>query len=1238
VNRNRHLVVRASAGTGKTYALTSRYLALLFAGTDPGSILATTFTRKAAHEILDRVLARLADAARDDAKRAELSGAVGRDVSADECLDLLARLLRGMERIRIATIDAFFAQLARLFALDVGLPPGWRIADESEGDALRAEAVADAVAGAGKLELLDLLRDLQRQRIGQSVHRELLEFARVGREALIESRREAWEKIEPLPPVEPAVLAAAVAALPLLPLPTSKSGKSAGMPKPYWAKCKERLIECAAREDWSGVLEIKLAEKVCAGETQYDRVTISPEHLEVLRPIVARALREATEQLALQNRASRALLERHEDSYQALARSRGLLDFSDLPEALAPVSGGMPGARARRSSSGDAGGSAAESAVAEREFDLEHRLDGRVDHLLLDEFQDTAPVQWRVLRPIADAILADASGEKSFYCVGDVKQSIYGWRAAEPRLLGDLAAKRPNLVEQTLKDSYRSSRAVLGTVNEVFAAIATNPAFTDEKGDERTEAAAAAAEFQRSFVKHESARRAGEEPPGAVFLLRAPIAKESEPEESPTLALTVERVLGILADAPLASVGILMRRRKYIPELIQRLREAGIAASDQGGNPLTDSAAVLHALSLLHLADHPGDLAAAFHVATSPIGARVGLTPEMFDQATAADPTPATTSLASERATSPKKKSSEPSAREDGGADGFDETRDASPDGLEHRSVETERREHALSFARARASAAARDVRKALSKSGFGGWLASIRPTEGDGYDAWDVGRFGQLVDLALAWEARAGSRSSAFVEHVRKTKVEDPSSAQVRVMTVHGAKGLEFDAVVLPELEGRLAQREDRLLTLRPDPEGEIEIVTHGLTKVVSAAHALLERVRADVAKRRMVEELCVLYVAMTRARHRLDLIVKEREKEGGGLTYAAILRGALRVAPNGENLIAVASPLTTSEFVAWQHDAGTIPWFPKQLGATSADAVREKSEGASAQAGSPVPTRASVQTRRSVQTRASVQAGTSGPNSPSAKATASPGVPESAKAAASAKVPTSPQVGASARADVSGEPSGSVEPRRGLRLAPSRRPRSLARLAPSNQHEIGLVSAASLLRPHDAMTVRGRLMHRLLQEVEWIETFERSDDELLAIGRRLHGDERFVRETVKEFRAALGRPETRKALSKPEGEVRVWRERPFTIVSGGAGGETMWSGAFDRVVVWLDGGRACKACVIDFKTDAVSGDALQERVESYRGQMGAYRSALATMTEVNPRDVEARLLFVSADCTVDL
>src|SRR5947208_16399358 len=85
-----HVVIRASAGTGKPYQLAVRFIGLLAAGARPDEILATTFTRKAAGEILDRVLSWLAAAAADDAERSELAEAIGvKLLSAEKCRELL---------------------------------------------------------------------------------------------------------------------------------------------------------------------------------------------------------------------------------------------------------------------------------------------------------------------------------------------------------------------------------------------------------------------------------------------------------------------------------------------------------------------------------------------------------------------------------------------------------------------------------------------------------------------------------------------------------------------------------------------------------------------------------------------------------------------------------------------------------------------------------------------------------------------------------------------------------------------------------------------------------------------------------------------------------------------------------------------------------------------------------------------------------------------------------------------
>src|SRR6185436_10773775 len=128
--RASRLLIRASAGTGKTFQLSNRYLALLrHAPAD--RILAVTFTRKAAGEILERILTRLADAVLDDKKRQDLSKFLGgKELTADECRALLASTVRQLHRVKVATLDSFFSRLATSMPLELGLSPNWSIADD----------------------------------------------------------------------------------------------------------------------------------------------------------------------------------------------------------------------------------------------------------------------------------------------------------------------------------------------------------------------------------------------------------------------------------------------------------------------------------------------------------------------------------------------------------------------------------------------------------------------------------------------------------------------------------------------------------------------------------------------------------------------------------------------------------------------------------------------------------------------------------------------------------------------------------------------------------------------------------------------------------------------------------------------------------------------------------------------------------------------------------------------------
>jgi ATP-dependent exoDNAse (exonuclease V) beta subunit len=813
VTSSPHRLIHASAGTGKTYQLSGRFLELLFAGVEPRTILATTFTRKAAGEIQDRVLDRLACAALEPEERARLGQQLERQIEAAEVEALLARLTRRIGELRVRTLDGFFVHLARLFAPELGLPDAWTIAEDAEEQLLQREAVARTLASTDRTELLVLLRGLQRAGASRTVERTLLNEVKHGRNAYLESRPEAWSRVQAPAGLTPRELAAALAALRALVPPRTKDGK----PRVHWRNAQVEILAAAEGGDWKGLMERGLVKRLLEPGDEFAGETIRPEWRDPILLLVRQAVHQIVREVVVFNAAAFDWLQRFELRFDEVKGEERIYRFEDLPKALHPRDASRLGAHEQ----------------------IWYRLDGRLDHLLLDEFQDTAPVQWRILAPLAEEILADGTGTRSFFCVGDLKQSIYGFREAEPRLLAGMHDLHPVLEPEELFESYRSSQVVLDAVDRVFTTLGTNAAF---ERDEYREAAVGFAAQYRPHIAVKTDR------PGSALLLEAPAAENGEAAIE-VLKLAARRAAALHAEAPDATIGILLRRNEPIARTIFLLRDLGLRASGEGGNPLTDSAAVLHFVSLLHLSDHPGDSAAAFHVASSPLGAVVGLSASGF---------------ASER------------------------------------------------------GPVAERLRTRLALEGYGAFTASFLAAVDAGYGAWDRRRFRQLVDLAYAHDARAGLRAGRFVDHVRLTRVEDPAATRIQVLTVHSAKGLEFDAVILPELDGPFLPQRAELLTDRPDPAGLISAVSRAPVEGVCHLENTLSALWSARERRELREALCLLYVAMTRARHRLEMIVQPLRKSGDlPPSFAGVLRTAFGAFVPGAG------------GVLWAHERNASEWY---------------------------------------------------------------------------------------------------------------------------------------------------------------------------------------------------------------------------------------------------------------------------------------------------------------------
>ncbi|MCH7891646.1 MAG: UvrD-helicase domain-containing protein [Gemmatimonadetes bacterium] len=434
-------LVLASAGSGKTYHLSSRILGLLAMGVPPGEVLATTFTRKAAGEILERVLVRLAEGASDPAKAREL----GRDAHPsltrpEECRGLLGRLLTDLHQMNVGTLDAFFIRVARNFFLELGLPPRWTIADEPTQDRIRTEAVLVALAEADKAQLVELLRMLNRDAADRQVHSALLEKV----DSLLAIRRQLdpktadpWaaefgvtEQLSPDTLREHVQVLAT--RLPGLEVPLTQRGD----PVKQWVSARDNASEAISRLDWDAAFAAGIGAKVLAGEDSFSRKPIPPEFGEIFRQVIELARSDLAPKLRRETRALGRLAELLESAFERTQRRVGAYRFDDVTYLL-----GGPDPAGNRD-------------------DLGYRLDQRVQHLLLDEpttgldpvtrsMMDEVMI--RVREKLGVTGIAVTHDMKSAYAIADRIAMLYHGRVRQVGTVDEIQRSHDSVVRQFIE-------------------------------------------------------------------------------------------------------------------------------------------------------------------------------------------------------------------------------------------------------------------------------------------------------------------------------------------------------------------------------------------------------------------------------------------------------------------------------------------------------------------------------------------------------------------------------------------------------------------------------------------------------------------------------------------------------------------------------------------------------------------------------------------------------------------
>ncbi|HBE72428.1 MAG TPA: hypothetical protein DDW52_30195, partial [Planctomycetaceae bacterium] len=373
-------VIRASAGTGKTYQLSNRLLRIILAGHEVDNILATTFTRKAAGEIMHRVLQRLALACTNAERLEELGHACGMpELSTGRALAALRRVTASIHRLRIGTLDSFFSQIARTFSLEMGLPPGWSTMDPVREPQFQLEAISRLLDGHDRRKLVELVRMLAKGESSRQVVEQVLQTVGSGYVIYRNTKPEAWDQL----PIEKGPSESAIESA-LLTLENTRLNHKSADPQ------LEQLHLACSIGDWESVISHGIFSRLDDEEPTYYRKKLPTDLVHALGVIADRAAAELLPIRRSQTLASHSVLTAYDSEYTSLTRASRQLGFSDVAYYLASWL-----RKQQRSKS-------AEDTVAA----METRLDCGVEHLLLDEFQDTAPEQWEILAPLA-APLAD---------------------------------------------------------------------------------------------------------------------------------------------------------------------------------------------------------------------------------------------------------------------------------------------------------------------------------------------------------------------------------------------------------------------------------------------------------------------------------------------------------------------------------------------------------------------------------------------------------------------------------------------------------------------------------------------------------------------------------------------------------------------------------------------------------------------------------------------------------------
>ena len=828
--------VSANAGSGKTHVLAQRVINLLLRGVDPAKILCITFTKAAAANMANRVFGTLAEWSTlpDTALDEKIKGSTGKTAgTADRARArrLFASALETPGGLKVQTIHAFCTRLLHQFPFEANVAARFTVLDEAQTTELLDRLTLDVLLEASAARESPLGKALSTAIIvaADQTFKDVIGDAIKKRDAIAE-----W--IDKAGGVDAAIDALS-RSFGVDPGDTAESLEheffaQSDIPESDWPALIE-VLEFGSKTDKNHI-EALLAAQQSFGRDRIDNylrvfctAELSPRKSIVTKAIVEdhpdwfdRLKREQDRVCALLAREravaardrTRALITIAADvigRYGKEKERRALLDYDDLIDKTIALF--------TRSSAAW----------------VLYKLDLGIDHVLVDEAQDTSPKQWEIIKTIVSEFMpggARPNVKRTVFAVGDEKQSIFSFQGAQPKefdAMRRLFARQfdtPELGWKSLKfhSSFRSGENVLGSVDQVFRDKDIYSSITtDEAGiPEHRSLPGAAPGLVEVWPLTEPAERREMEGWDAPF--------DTESEESPRVRLA-RRIatnvkLWMSRGLKAGEVLVLVRQRGPLFEaIIRALKSAGVPVAGADRLVLTEHIAVMDLMALADALLLPDDDLALASVLKSPL---FGLSEEQLFE------------LAHDRKGS-LRASLKANSSFAATATALDElaqaARKLTPFGFFA---------HVLGPLRGRART-----------------LARLGPEANDALD--------EFLNLALAYEVQRTPSLQGFVNWLRAAQSEvrrdmELARDEVRVMTVHGAKGLEANTVILADTVGKPTGKSDpRLLPLA----GGAIAWAKGQKEDIGP----MKDARANAQQDATNEYRRLLYVAMTRAAERL-------------------------------------------------------------------------------------------------------------------------------------------------------------------------------------------------------------------------------------------------------------------------------------------------------------------------------------------------------------------------------